>query len=181
MRFFSQLIKFGVYPPIFRRLAADVAALINGTTAQTLYVYNTFTSDTVYERGFMRWVSNVFEIGCEHVGGSDRTTRIRGLTGVRFSVAGSDEVIVGATTTSPAVASGNSLGTASLPWLNGVFSGVVRTIPVAVTALPSASTSGAGARHCVNDANNPTFGATVASGGAVTVPVYSDGTNWKVG
>jgi hypothetical protein len=24
-------------------------------------------------------------------------------------------------------------------------------------------------------------GATVATGGAVAVPVYSDGTNWKVG
>lgn len=27
----------------------------------------------------------------------------------------------------------------------------------------------------------PTFGATVAGGGAVATPVYSDGTNWKVG
>jgi hypothetical protein len=27
----------------------------------------------------------------------------------------------------------------------------------------------------------PTFGATVVGGGAVFTPVYSDGTNWKVG
>jgi hypothetical protein len=27
----------------------------------------------------------------------------------------------------------------------------------------------------------PVFGATVVTGGAVATPVYSDGTNWKVG
>jgi hypothetical protein len=47
--------------------------------------------------------------------------------------------------------------------------------------LPSAATSGVGARSFVTDAAAPTFGATVAGGGAVATPVYSDGTNWKVG
>lgn len=50
-----------------------------------------------------------------------------------------------------------------------------------VATLPSASTSGKGARSFVTDASAPTFGATVSGGGAVAVPVYSDGTNWKVG
>jgi hypothetical protein len=50
-----------------------------------------------------------------------------------------------------------------------------------VADLPSASVSGAGARAFVSNALSPTFGATVAGGGAVKVPVYSDGTNWKVG
>jgi hypothetical protein len=50
-----------------------------------------------------------------------------------------------------------------------------------VATLPSAATSGTGARAFVTDATAPTFGATVAGGGAVAVPVYSDGTNWKVG
>jgi hypothetical protein len=50
-----------------------------------------------------------------------------------------------------------------------------------VATLPSAATSGKGARSFVTDATAPTFGATVAGGGAVAVPVYSDGTNWKVG
>lgn len=48
-------------------------------------------------------------------------------------------------------------------------------------ALPSAATSGVGARSFVTDATAPTFGATVAGGGTVATPVYSDGTNWKVG
>ena len=50
-----------------------------------------------------------------------------------------------------------------------------------VSTLPSAATSGAGARSFVTDASAPTFGATVSGGGAVATPVYSDGTNWKVG
>jgi len=50
-----------------------------------------------------------------------------------------------------------------------------------VATLPSAVTSGKGARAFVTDALTPTFGATVVTGGAVAVPVYSDGTNWKVG
>jgi hypothetical protein len=50
-----------------------------------------------------------------------------------------------------------------------------------VATLPSAVTSGVGARSFVTDALAPAFGATVATGGAVAVPVYSDGTNWKVG
>jgi hypothetical protein len=50
-----------------------------------------------------------------------------------------------------------------------------------VATLPSASTSGKGARSFVTDASAPTFGSTVSGGGAVATPVYSDGTNWKVG
>jgi hypothetical protein len=50
-----------------------------------------------------------------------------------------------------------------------------------VATLPSAVTSGKGARSFVTDALAPTFGATVVTGGAVATPVYSDGTNWKVG
>ena len=50
-----------------------------------------------------------------------------------------------------------------------------------VESLPSAATVGAGARAFVTNALAPAFGATVAGGGAVPVPVYSDGTNWKVG
>lgn len=60
-------------------------------------------------------------------------------------------------------------------------SGTLLLAPVAVASLPSASSAGAGARHTVNDASGPTFGATVSGGGSTVVPVYSDGTNWKVG
>jgi hypothetical protein len=55
------------------------------------------------------------------------------------------------------------------------------TTAYTVATLPSAATSGVGARAFVSNALTPTFGATVVGGGAVAVPVYSDGTNWKVG
>ena len=50
-----------------------------------------------------------------------------------------------------------------------------------VATLPSAATSGAGARSFISDALAPAFGATAVGGGAVKIPVYSDGTTWKVG
>jgi hypothetical protein len=60
--------------------------------------------------------------------------------------------------------------------------GQLSTPPVyTVATLPSAATAGVGARSFVTDALAPVFGATVAAGGAVKTPVYSDGTNWKVG
>ncbi len=55
------------------------------------------------------------------------------------------------------------------------------TTSYTVATLPNATTSGAGARTFVTNALTPTFGSTVAGGGAVFTPVYSDGTNWKVG
>ena len=50
-----------------------------------------------------------------------------------------------------------------------------------VNNLPSAVDSGVGARAFVTDSSVTTFGTVVASGGANKVPVYSDGTNWRVG
>ena len=50
-----------------------------------------------------------------------------------------------------------------------------------VATLPSATSSGMGARSFVSDATATTFASVVAGGGANKVPVYSDGTNWKIG
>jgi hypothetical protein len=50
-----------------------------------------------------------------------------------------------------------------------------------VATLPSAVTSGVGARAFVSDANATTFASIVSTGGANKVPVYSDGTNWRIG
>jgi hypothetical protein len=50
-----------------------------------------------------------------------------------------------------------------------------------VGTLPSAVTSGAGARRFVTDANATTFLSVAAGGGANAVPVVSDGTNWLIG
>jgi hypothetical protein len=50
-----------------------------------------------------------------------------------------------------------------------------------VANLPGADSLGAGARAFVIDSSVTTFGTTVAGGGSSKVPVYSDGTDWKVG
>lgn len=43
--------------------SANVAEQRNGSNAQTFRLYNTYTDASNYERGFMRWNSNVFEVG----------------------------------------------------------------------------------------------------------------------
>lgn len=50
-----------------------------------------------------------------------------------------------------------------------------------VATLPGAAQLGVGARAFVIDSSVSTFGTTVAGGGSIKVPVYSDGTDWKVG
>jgi hypothetical protein len=58
---------------------------------------------------------------------------------------------------------------------------VLSTTVYKVADLPSAVTATAGARTFVSDSSVTTFNSTVAGGGANTVPVFSNGTNWKVG
>ncbi len=71
---------------ILQRDAANIFAQVNGTNAQEFRIYNTFTSATNHERGFLRWSSNVFEIGTEEGsgGGSRRDLRLR--TGIGTNV-----------------------------------------------------------------------------------------------
>lgn len=57
----------------------------------------------------------------------------------------------------------------------------IKTTPKTVGTLIAAATAGAGARDFVTDATAPAFGVAVVGGGAVSVPVYSDGANWLVG
>ena len=71
--------------------AANTLALRNGTAAQTFRLYTTFTDASNYERGFMRWNSNVLEIGTEAGGtGAARSIRIAvGSNNATFSQSGS--------------------------------------------------------------------------------------------
>jgi hypothetical protein len=69
-----------------------------------------------------------------------------------------------------------------------ISGGVISTNPnylktqgTTVAGLVSAVTAGAGSRSFVTDATVTTFGTTVAGGGVNAVPVYSDGTNWRIG
>jgi hypothetical protein len=50
-----------------------------------------------------------------------------------------------------------------------------------VASLPNASVVSMGARAFVNNSSVTTFNTIVAGGGANAVPVFFDGTNWRVG
>jgi len=66
----------GTIDTILRRDAANIFAQRNSTNAQTFRIYNTFTDSSNYERGFMRWATNVLEIGAEAAGtGTQRQLR----------------------------------------------------------------------------------------------------------
>jgi hypothetical protein len=86
------------------------------------------------------------------------------------------------------ISSGNAVisvgGTANVLTITSTgitVSGIVKTTPIAVNALPSAATAGTGARAFVTDANTVTFYSNVGNGGSNSVPVFSNGTNWLVG
>lgn len=59
--------------------------------------------------------------------------------------------------------------------------GQIKTSATTVAGLPLATSAGAGARGFVTDATVATFGTVVAGGGANAVPVWSDGTDWRIG
>ena len=50
-----------------------------------------------------------------------------------------------------------------------------------VASLPNAITSGINARLFVIDSTSNTFYTIVTGGGSIKVPVFSDGTNWRIG
>jgi len=76
---------------LLRDGADDVLALQRTTNPQTFNIYNTFTSATNHERGFLKWSSNVFQIGTEKGsgGGSARA--------LEFQTDGVTRMTIGAT------------------------------------------------------------------------------------
>jgi hypothetical protein len=65
--------------PELVRDAQDTLGIRRGTNPQTANIYNTFTSSTNHERGFLKWSSNVFQIGTEKgsAGGTARELRLQ--------------------------------------------------------------------------------------------------------
>lgn len=57
----------------------------------------------------------------------------------------------------------------------------LRTAPFTVATLPAAATVGSGTQAFVSDATTPAYGSAVVGGGAVVVPVHSNGSAWIVG
>lgn len=107
---------------------------------------------------------------------------------------------IGNTATTTGVAKTINIGTAGLSGstttvnIGSAVSGALgainlneptKALAVTVASLPSASTQGLGARHAVSDSTlaytGANIGTTVTGGGSNWAPVWSDGTNWKIG
>ena len=71
--------------------------------------------------------------------------------------------------------------TAVMVATTGTFSSYIKNPSTTVAGLPAAGTAGTGARWAVTDANATTFLSVVAGGGANHVPVFCDGSNWRIG
>jgi hypothetical protein len=124
-------------------------------------------------------VANLLTIGESSRGGTD--SNVAGANGTVQSGLGTG---TGALSTlilrSPIAAAS---GTTAQTYATGltVIGGTAKMTSYTVSALPAAATVGAGARAFVTDALTPVFGSAVTGGGAVGVPVYSDGSTWLVG
>ena len=89
--------------------------------------------------------------------------------------------IVGYINPNVAIAGAMPTYTGNISAGNITTTGIVKTGVYTVTSLPSASTSGAGARAFVTDANTVVFGSALTGGAGNAVPVFSNGTTWRIG
>jgi hypothetical protein len=109
---------------VLRRDAADTLAQRRTTNAQTFRVYNTFTDASNYERGFMRWNSNVMEFGTEEAGtGTARALRLQtdGTTALTLTTAQKAEFAQTIKTAAPA-------GGTAAEWKLGTVATVTPTL-----------------------------------------------------
>lgn len=94
----------------YRDGAANTIAQRNGASAQTFRVYNKFTSASIYERGFNRWNSNVFQVGTEKLG-TGMSARALG-----FVTDGTERLNIG---TTGAITTTNSVSTTNVMYASG--------------------------------------------------------------
>jgi hypothetical protein len=171
------------------------------TEGRSLNLYNTTDVTTNFERGFMRWSSNVLQIGAEKGGAG--TARALRLIGTIVEVSVDNALFQDSFNQSLKLHAGYGIG-----WCAGVASdgatlvtrltrgnrsgfGVELTVgsyfaaPVlevssarTVATLPATPLVGQMAR--VTDADTPAVGSTVAGGGAAAALVWYNGANWTV-
>jgi hypothetical protein len=127
--------------------------------------------------------------------GSDGGGAVAGGTGDNFAIRAEGDLYLASGASIRVVAGSTGTVTINAPTsgvaltsnavagnLSGLFvGGPVRLYTTTVNALLSAVTAGAGARGFVTDATDTTFASAVAAGGSNAVPVYSDGTVWRIG
>lgn len=116
---------------LYRDGAANTLAQRNGTNAQTLRVYNTYTDASNYERGKIAWDTNVLKIGTEKAGtGTARALELQTDGTSRLTIATNAAILTG---NSDGWTSSGNLGLATHVYLRGMSSGVLRLTNFAAT------------------------------------------------
>lgn len=103
-----------------------------------------------------------------------------GATNIVIGNVGTTEHSIPGTLLRPQADNTMALGSTSYRF-SDIHCMLMRNATYTVATLPAAATAGEGARCFVGDANATTFASIVAGGGANKVPVYCDGTNWRIG
>lgn len=153
---------------------------IGSGTSNTSFDFEGDTSNTTFTRILATTTAQV-------EAGTKMTVILGGVNALNVqnhSTPSSAFVQVGADTTSgayiAAVSAGNDPLTLSGAGTSSVTIGTgFRKHAIAIVSLPACSAGTKYDEYIVSDANAPTYGATIASGGAVVTPVVCDGTNWK--
>jgi hypothetical protein len=182
------------------RDAANTLGQRNGGNPQAFNLYNSYTDVSNYERGFMRWSSNVLQIGSDKLGTgyvardlefftngvararitADGTFRalsgyiynLTAVTGIWSSVSGSS--YFGTENNHPISFRTNNVNRLTLDTVGSVQI----TTALTVATLPATPLVGMMAR--VTDATSPVVGMTVTGGGAAAALCWYNGTNWTV-
>jgi hypothetical protein len=112
---------------VLARDAANTLAQRNGANAQVFRIYNNFSTASDFERGFMRWSSNVLEIGSE-VGGTFTTARTLKLVNpTTIQITPSNAVLQIDANVRPTSNGSNNLGTDSVRWATTFTANVVQS------------------------------------------------------
>jgi hypothetical protein len=127
----GQISLGGANDVLLFRGAANVLELRSGTSPQAFRIYNTYINASNHERGFMRWSSNVLQIGTEKGGtGSARALEFQTNGVTRFTIAAAGNFIfagsINMTSGELTVAAGGRLGLGSgRSWLASVSDGTI--------------------------------------------------------
>ena len=122
-----------------------------------------------------------------NVNGTGQTNIPTGILSVTGNITGGNILTAGLISATGNVNVGNLINagltsvTGNITGGNILTAGIVKTTARAYATLPTAANAGAGARSFITDGNTATFGSQVIAGGANSVPVWSNGTNWYVG
>jgi len=155
----------GTEDVILNRDAANTLALRNSTAAQAFNIYNTYTDASNYERGTMRWDSNVFVVESQEAGtGSNRNLSLRATGDIYMQPTGSNIYMY--KDPQPNSNDARNLGATSLQWQNLYLS---RSIQGSKSKALTDATATAFVRVAI-----PQTIATNYKGGEIIYEIYCD-------